>query len=73
MPFGLGFHPYLTAGPETVDGAILQLPAHHTLDLDDRGLPTGEPTAVEGTDARLHHGTLHRPDRARYAVHHPRP
>ena len=49
IPFGLGFHPYLTAGPETVDGAILQLPARHTLELNDRGLPTGDMTAVEGT------------------------
>src|SRR3984957_12576296 len=49
IPFGLGFHPYLTAGPETVDGAILHLPAHHTLDVDDRGLPTGAMTPVEGT------------------------
>jgi galactose mutarotase-like enzyme len=50
VPFGLGFHPYLTAGPETVDGAILQVPAHHTLDQDDRGLPTGALTPVAGTD-----------------------
>jgi aldose 1-epimerase len=50
VPFGLGFHPYLAAGTETVDGAILQVPAHHTLDLDDRGLPTGALTPVEGTD-----------------------
>jgi galactose mutarotase-like enzyme len=50
VPFGLGFHPYLTAGPETVDGAILQLPAHHTLDLDDRGLPTGAMSRVAGTE-----------------------
>src|SRR6185437_453547 len=50
VPFGLGFHPYLTAGPETVDGAILHVPARHTLALDDRGLPTGAPTPVEGTD-----------------------
>jgi aldose 1-epimerase len=50
VPFGLGFHPYLRAGPETIDGAILQLPAHQTLDLDDRGLPTGELTAVAGTE-----------------------
>ncbi|HEX3795876.1 MAG TPA: aldose 1-epimerase family protein [Acidimicrobiales bacterium] len=50
VPFGLGFHPYVTAGPETVDGAILQLPAHDTLDLDDRGLPTGTATPVAGTD-----------------------
>lgn len=50
IPFGIGFHPYLTAGPETVDGAILQVPAHLTLDADDRGLPTGALTPVEGTD-----------------------
>jgi galactose mutarotase-like enzyme len=50
IPFGLGFHPYLTAGPETVDGAILHVPAHHTLVLDDRGLPTGELTDVAGTE-----------------------
>jgi aldose 1-epimerase len=50
IPFGLGFHPYLTAGPETVDGATLHVPARHTLDLDGRGLPTGALTPVEGTD-----------------------
>jgi galactose mutarotase-like enzyme len=50
IPFGLGFHPYLTAGTETIDNAILQLPAHHTLDVDDRGLPTGALTPVEGSD-----------------------
>src|SRR3984957_20174698 len=60
IPFGIGFHPYLTAGggagtgtntnTNTIDGAILQVPAHHTLDTDDRGLPTGTLTPVEGTD-----------------------
>jgi aldose 1-epimerase len=50
VPFGLGFHPYLTAGTETVDGAILRVPARHTLDTDDRGLPTGALTPVEGTE-----------------------
>ena len=50
VPFGLGFHPYLTAGTETVDGAILRLPARHTLETDDRGLPTGVLTPVEGTE-----------------------
>jgi len=50
IPFGLGFHPYLTAGTETIDNAILQLPARHTLDVDDRGLPTGALTPVEGSD-----------------------
>ena len=50
VPFGLGFHPYLTAGTETVDGAILRVPALHTLEVDDRGLPTGTVTPVEGTE-----------------------
>jgi galactose mutarotase-like enzyme len=50
VPFGIGFHPYLTAGTETIDGAILHVPARHTLDLDDRGLPTGALTPVTGTD-----------------------
>jgi galactose mutarotase-like enzyme len=50
VPFGLGFHPYLSAGTETVDGAILQVPAHQTLDLDDRGLPTGSTTPVIRTE-----------------------
>jgi aldose 1-epimerase len=50
IPFGLGFHPYLSAGGGSVDGAILHLPARHTLDLDERGLPTGALTPVAGTD-----------------------
>ena len=50
IPFGIGFHPYLTAGPETVDGAILHVPARHTLEMDDRGLPTGVLAPVEGTE-----------------------
>lgn len=50
VPFGLGFHPYLTAGTEIIDGAILQVPAHQTLDLDERGLPTGNLTPVVGTE-----------------------
>ncbi len=50
IPFALGFHPYLFAGSEKVDGAILHLPAHHTVDLDARGVPTGGLTAVEGTE-----------------------
>ncbi len=50
VPFGLGFHPYLTVGSGTVDGAILHLPARHTLELDDRGLPTGALIAVDGSE-----------------------
>jgi aldose 1-epimerase len=50
IPFGLGFHPYLTAGTESVDGAILHVPARHTLDTDERGLPTGALTPVADTE-----------------------
>jgi aldose 1-epimerase len=50
IPFGLGFHPYVSAGPETIDGATLQVPARHTLELDERGLPTGALNPVEGTE-----------------------
>ncbi len=69
MPFGLGFHPYLTAGPETVDGAILHVPARHTLDLDDRGLPTGALTPVEGTDRDFTTSRFVGPRRARHGLH----
>jgi len=50
LPFGLGFHPYLAAGTETIDTAQLILPAHERLVLDQRGLPSGEVRAVEGTE-----------------------
>jgi galactose mutarotase-like enzyme len=49
LPLGLGFHPYLTAGTDTVDTAMLQLPAASRLVTDDRGLPTGEKVPVAGT------------------------
>lgn len=48
-PYGAGFHPYLTAGAETVDALILHAPASTVLHPDERGLPlAGE--AVEGTE-----------------------
>jgi aldose 1-epimerase len=50
IPFGLGFHPYLTAGGGKVDEATLRVPAGETLDLDERGLPTGALTPVAGTE-----------------------
>lgn len=52
LPFGLGFHPYLTAGAERIDTCVLDLPTTAVLDLDDRGLPTGQthPTARTGLD-----------------------
>jgi aldose 1-epimerase len=50
LPFGLGFHPYLTVGTEAVDAAVLRLPAGARLALDGRALPTGEVREVEGTE-----------------------
>ena len=64
--------PTSTAGPETVDGAILHVPARHTLDVDDRGLPTGALDARRGHRSRLHHAALRRARRARHGLHHPR-
>jgi aldose 1-epimerase len=50
LPFGLGFHPYLQPAMEPIDTALLVLPAHERLVLDQRGLPTGEVRAVQGTE-----------------------
>lgn len=50
LPFGLGFHPYLTAGARSIDSCLLQLPATAELAMDERGLPIGEPTPTAGTD-----------------------
>jgi len=49
IPFGLGFHPYLTVGVEPVDRARLKVPARTRLIADERGLPTGT-QAVAGTE-----------------------
>lgn len=49
LPFGLGFHPYLTVGTPTVDTVRLRVPAERRLVVDDRGLPTGQ-APVTGTE-----------------------
>jgi aldose 1-epimerase len=49
LPFGLGFHPYLTVGTPSVDGVFLRVPAERRLVTDDRGLPTGD-APVAGTE-----------------------
>jgi aldose 1-epimerase len=48
-PYGTGSHPYLTAGTALVDDWQLTLPAASWLPLDDRGIPSGPPAAVDGT------------------------
>lgn len=40
-PYGLGFHPYLTLGTETIDELLLQGPGRTYLDSDARGIPIG--------------------------------
>jgi len=47
-PFGLGFHPYLLAGPGGIDEAEIRLSAQRRLVLDKRGLPVGD-EAVSGS------------------------
>jgi aldose 1-epimerase len=56
LPFGLGFHPYLTVGTPTVDDVRLRVPAQRRLVTDGRGLPVGaagvRDTAFDFTTAR---------------------
>jgi len=48
-PYGIGAHPYLSAGGGLVDGLELRIPAATVLVSDERSLPTGrEP--VDGTE-----------------------
>ena len=49
-PYGTGSHPYLTVRTSSVDGCELTLPAESWLPMDDRGIPSGSPEPVEGTD-----------------------
>ena len=46
---GVGFHPYLTVGTETVDSVILHVPAGTVMGADERGLPL-DSAPVEGTE-----------------------
>jgi len=48
-PFGTGSHPYLRAGTGAVDSWQLQLPAARWQPADDRGIPTGQPLDVAGS------------------------
>jgi aldose 1-epimerase len=62
LPFGLGFHPYLTVG-DLVDTAMLRLPAQRRLVLDARALPTGEVQPVAGTEFDFTDGRVVGPTR----------
>jgi aldose 1-epimerase len=58
LPFGLGFHPYLTLGSGVVDDLLLSVPAAQVLETDHRGIPTGVTTAVDGTDFDFRAGAV---------------
>jgi aldose 1-epimerase len=49
-PYGTGSHPYLTVRTASVDGCELTLPAGSWLPMDDRGIPSGPPEPVDGTE-----------------------
>jgi aldose 1-epimerase len=49
-PYGTGSHPYLTVRTPSVDECELTLPAEFWLPLDDRGIPSGPPEPVKGTE-----------------------
>ncbi len=48
-PFGIGFHPYVTVGTESVDAVRLRMPGRRRLVTDERSLPTAD-AAVAGTE-----------------------
>jgi aldose 1-epimerase len=48
-PYGTGSHPYLTAGAPAVDGCELTLPVSQWQPADRRGIPSGPPSDVAGT------------------------
>lgn len=50
-PYGVGAHPYLTAGTEAVDECELTLPAARWLPADERGIPAGGLVDVAGSPA----------------------
>ncbi len=49
-PYGTGSHPYLTVRTPSVDGCELTVPAEFWLPMDDRGIPSGPPEPVKGTE-----------------------
>jgi aldose 1-epimerase len=47
-PYGAGMHPYFSLGAETVDDAVLTVPAGSRLVADERGIPVGEEPVDDG-------------------------
>jgi aldose 1-epimerase len=49
-PFGAGLHPYLTPGTARVEDVVLEVPAATHVPVDERLLPSGSATSVDGTE-----------------------
>jgi aldose 1-epimerase len=52
-PWGVGAHPYLTAGAATIDECEAELPADRWQPVDDQLIPSGPAQDVTGTDYDL--------------------
>jgi aldose 1-epimerase len=55
LPYGSGFHPYVSAGTPRIDDAVLELPAESWLRTDERQIPVGV-ERVEGTGFDFRNG-----------------
>ena len=51
-PYGVGFHPWLSPGPGSLDDCVLTLPADTWIPTDDRLLPTGQQPVPAALDFR---------------------
>jgi aldose 1-epimerase len=54
-PFGAGLHPYLTPGTSHVDDVVVEIPAATHVPVDERLLPSGSATPVDGTELDFRH------------------
>jgi aldose 1-epimerase len=57
LPYGCGFHPYLSAGAPLIDDCTLELPADSWVSVDERQIPTGT-RPVEGTPCDFRRGRV---------------
>lgn len=55
-PYGIGFHPWLSPGPGSLDDAVLRLDAGSWVTTDERLLPTGTVPVPEQFDFRTERG-----------------
>lgn len=79
-PFGVGAHPYITAGTAKIDECVLQAPGGAWMPTDDRMIPTGsnpvqgseydfrEPRQLGGTQLDTGYAELERGDDGRARV-----